>query len=179
MSSPSPTLGTLLHHLIELLDGDVQAAYTTAGLAWRPRYTPVLRGLMSLGPASIKSLALKIGISHSAVSHSAVSQTVAQMRKDDLVELKPGADARERIVALTPKAQAMVPALQRQWAAVNAAADALDAELSAPLSGVIREAITALNQRPFGQRILAQALAAPDHPQPPPSSKLTPEYPTS
>lgn len=174
MSPPSPTLGTLLHHLIELLDGDVQAAYTTAGLAWRPRYTPVLRGLMSLGPASIKALALKIGI-----SHSAVSQTVAQMVKDDLVELKPGADARERIVALTPKAQAMVPALQRQWAAVNAAADALDAELSAPLSGVIREAIAALNQRPFGQRILAQALSAPDHPQPLPSSKLTPEYPTS
>lgn len=174
MSSPSPTLGTLLHHLIELLDGDVQAAYTTAGLAWRPRYTPVLRGLMSLGPASIKALALKIGI-----SHSAVSQTVAQMGKDDLVELKPGADARERIVALTPKAQAMVPALQRQWAAVNAAADALDAELSAPLSGVIREAITALSQRPFGQRITAQALSASDHPQPPSSSKLTPEYPTS
>lgn len=174
MSSPSPTLGTLLHHLIELLDGDVQAAYTTAGLAWRPRYTPVLRGLMSLGPASIKALALKIGI-----SHSAVSQTVAQMVKDDLVELKPGADARERIVALTPKAQATVPALQRQWAAVNAAADALDAELSAPLSGVIREAITALNQRPFGQRILAQALSAPDHASPPPSDTLTPEYPTS
>jgi DNA-binding MarR family transcriptional regulator len=176
MSSPSPTLGTLLHHLIELLDGDVQAAYTNAGLAWRPRYTPVLRGLMTLGPASIKALALKIGI-----SHSAVSQTVAQMVKDDLVELKPGADARERIVALTPKAQAMVPALQRQWAAVNAAADALDAELSAPLTGVIREAITALNQRPFGQRIMAQAqtLSAPDHPQPFPSSTLTPEYPTS
>lgn len=174
MSSPSPTLGTLLHHLIELLDGDVQAAYTTAGLAWRPRYTPVLRGLMSLGPASIKALALKIGI-----SHSAVSQTVAQMVKDDLVELKPGADGRERIVALTPKAQAMVPALQRQWAAVNAAADALDAELSAPLSGVIREAITALNQRSFGQRILAQALSAPDHASPPPSDTLTPEYPTS
>ncbi|WP_419320391.1 MarR family winged helix-turn-helix transcriptional regulator [Caulobacter sp. ErkDOM-E] len=176
MSSPSPTLGTLLHHLIELLDGDVQAAYTTAGLAWRPRYTPVLRGLMSLGPASIKALALKIGI-----SHSAVSQTVAQMVKDDLVELKPGADARERIVALTPKAQAMVPALQRQWAAVNAAADALDAELSAPLSGVIREAITALSHRPFGQRILAQTqtLSAPDHASPPPSSPLTPEHPTS
>lgn len=161
MSPPSPTLGTLLRHLIELLDGDVQAAYTTAGLAWRPRYTPILRGLMSLGPAPIKALALKIGI-----SHSAVSQTVSQMSKDDLVELKPGADARERIVALTPKTQAMVPALQRQWAAVNAAAAALDAELSAPLSGVIQEAITALSQRPFGQRIMAQAqaLSASEHP---------------
>jgi DNA-binding MarR family transcriptional regulator len=161
MSSPSPTLGTLVRHLIELLDGEVQAAYEAAGLAWRPRYTPVLRGLMSLGPASIKALALRIGI-----SHSAVSQTVAQMTKDALVELKPGADARERIVALTPKAEAMVPALQRQWAAVNAAADRLDAELSAPLTGVIREAIAALGERPFGERIRAEAdsLSAPEHP---------------
>ncbi|CAN5296417.1 helix-turn-helix domain-containing protein [soil metagenome] len=161
MSSPSPTLGTLVRHLIELLDSEVQVAYEAAGLAWRPRYTPVLRGLMSLGPASIKALALRIGI-----SHSAVSQTVAQMTKDALVELKPGADARERIVALTPKAEAMVPALQRQWAAVNAAADRLDAELSAPLSGVIREAIAALGERPFGERIRAEAetLSVPEHP---------------
>lgn len=154
MSSSPPTLGTLLRHLIELLDGEVEAAYVTAGLAWRPRYTPVLRGLLSLGPAPIKALALQIGI-----SHSAVSQTVAQMAKDGLVDLKPGADARERIVALTPKAEAMIPALQRQWAAVNAAADDLNAELSAPLSGVILEAITALNQRPFGQRIMAEVQA--------------------
>lgn len=154
MPSNSPTLGTLVRHLIELLDGEVEAAYEAAGLAWRPRYTPVLRGLISLGPTSIRGLALRIGI-----SHSAASQTVAQMTKDGLVELKRGADARERIVAMTPKAQAMVPALQRQWAAVNAAADQLDDELSAPLSGIIREAINALSQRPFGKRIQAAAEA--------------------
>jgi len=161
MSPASPTLGTLLRHLLEMLDGDVEAAYVAAGLAWRPRYTPVLRGLLSLGPVSIKALALKIGI-----SHSAVSQTVAQMAKDALVDLKPGADARERIVVLTPKAEAMIPALQRQWAAVNAAADDLDAELTAPLSDTIQDAIAALNRRPFRQRIMAevQALCAPEQP---------------
>lgn len=144
------TLGALIRHLIELLDTEVDAAYEAAGLTWRPRYTPVLRGLMSLGPTSIKALALQIGI-----SHSAVSQTVAQMTRDALVDLTPGLDARERIVALTSKAQAMIPALERQWAAVNAAADQLDGELSTPLSGVVREAIRALEQRPFGERILA------------------------
>lgn len=161
MSSAKPSLGTLIRHLIELLDGDVQAAYEAGGLAWRPRYTPVLRGLLSLGPASIKALAGTIGI-----SHSAVSQTVAQMTKDALVELQPGTDARERIVILTPKAQAMVPALQRQWAAVNAASDTLDAELSTPLSGIVGEAIDALNRRPFGERIMAEAeaLSTPEHP---------------
>lgn len=176
MSPASPSLGTLLRHLVELLDGDVEASYISADLAWRPRYTPVLRGLLSLGPVSIKALALKIGI-----SHSAVSQTVAQMAKDALVDLKPGADARERIVVLTPKAEAMIPALQRQWAAVNAAADDLDAELSAPLSDTIQETIAALNRRPFRQRIMAEVEAhrAPEQPSPSPSDPLTPRVPSS
>lgn len=152
MSSPSPTLGTLLRHLIELLDGEVEAAYVAADLSWRPRYTPVLRALMSQGPQTIKAIALKIGI-----SHSAVSQTVTQMVKDELVDLRPGKDARERIVTLTPKTEQMIPRLQRQWAAVNLAADTLDQELSAPLSGVVKEAIAALSEQSFGQRIQAAA----------------------
>lgn len=148
MASASPTLGTLLRHLIELLDRDVEAAYEAAGLTWRPRYTPVLRALMATGPASIRLLSREIGI-----THSAVSQTVSQMAKEGLVELRPGADARERIVALTGRTEAMLPALRRQWAATNAAADELDAELSASLSQVAAEAIEALTHRPFGERI--------------------------
>ena len=152
MSSASPTLGTLLRHLIDLLDGEVEAAYEAADLAWRPRYTPVLRVLMNRGAQSIKAIAGEIGI-----SHSAVSQTVTQMVKDELVMLKPGADARERIVILTDKTERMIPSLQRQWAAVNQAAETLDQELSAPLSGVVKEAIAALTDQPFGQRIQAAA----------------------
>lgn len=156
MQSPSPTLGTLLRHLIDLLDGEVEAAYESEDLAWRPRYTPVLRVLMKRGAQSIKAIALEIGI-----SHSAVSQTVTQMVKDDLVTLKPGADARERIVVLTDKTERMIPRLERQWAAVNLAADTLDQELSAPLSGVVKEAIAALTDAPFGQRIQAAAKTQP------------------
>ena len=148
MVSASPTLGTLVRHLIELLDRDVEAAYADAGLAWRPRYTPVLRALMASGPSSIRLLSRHIGI-----SHSAVSQTVSQMAKEGLVELRPGVDARERIVALTAQTEAMIPGLRRQWAATNAAAAQLDAELSAPLSKVVGEAIDALTRRPFGERI--------------------------
>jgi len=81
------------------------------------------------------------------------------MAKQRLVALKPGVDARERIVVLTAKARKLVPALQRQWAATNAAAAQLDAELSAPLSAVLSEAIAALNQRPFATRIAAAAAA--------------------
>lgn len=154
MSSFSPTLGTLLRHLMDLLDGEVEAAYVAAGLAWRPRYTPVLRVLMRKGGQSIKTIAVEIGI-----SHSAVSQTVTQMVKDDLVVLRPGEDARERIVFLTDKTEQMIPRLERQWAAVNLAAEKLDNDLSAPLSGVVKEAIEALTEEPFGQRIQAAARA--------------------
>jgi DNA-binding MarR family transcriptional regulator len=154
MHPQSSTLGTLLRHLIDLLDSEVEAAYEAADLAWRPRYTPVLRALMRKGPQTIKAIAGDIGI-----SHSAVSQTVTQMVKEDLVALQPGRDARERIVALTQKTEQMIPRLERQWAAVNQAADTLDQELSAPLSGVVKEAIAALSEEPFGERIQAAAKA--------------------
>lgn len=47
----------------------------------------------------------------------------------------------------------MIPTLERQWAATNAAAAQLDAELSVPLSRILSEAIDALNQRAFSTRI--------------------------
>ena len=155
MDRPSPTLGTLVRHLLEQLDGDLEAVYAASGLEWRPRYTPVLRVLMRQGPVSIKALAQEIGI-----THSAASQTVTQMAKQRLVTLKPGADARERIVVLSAKARRMVPALQRQWAATNAAAAQLDTELSVPLSAVLAEAIAALNQESFAARIAAASAAS-------------------
>ena len=81
------------------------------------------------------------------------------MVKDDLVQREPGVDARERIVILTDKAEQMIRRLQSLWKAVNLAADTLDKELSAPLSGVVQEAIAALTAASFGQRIQAAAKA--------------------
>lgn len=144
----NPTLGTLLRHLIEKLDGAVEESYVQSGLDYRPRYTPVVRALIESGPASIRAISRGAGI-----SHSAVSQTVAQMMDRGLVRFETGGDARERIVALTPAAKAMIPKLQQHWRATNAAADALDTELSMPLSQLLREAIDALERRSFAQRI--------------------------
>lgn len=148
MTPPTPTLGTLLRHLIEILDGAVEQAYRASGLDYRPRYTPVVKALIALGPVSIRTLSRQAGI-----SHSAASQTVSQMARAGLVDLSVGLDGRERIVALTPRAQAMLPAVTRQWRAVNAAADRLDAELSAPLSRLLVETIAALERQSFGDRI--------------------------
>jgi DNA-binding MarR family transcriptional regulator len=144
----SATLGTLLRHLLEKLDGAVEQSYVQAGLDYRPRYTPVVRALMKVGPASIRAISRSAGL-----THSAVSQTVAQMTERGLVQFEPGGDARERIVALTPAAKAIIPRLEQRWQATNAAADMLDTELSMPLSDLLREAIQALDRTPFARRI--------------------------
>src|SRR4051812_46693935 len=97
-SVPGPELlGTRLRHLLDLLDADVAAVYADLGLEWfRPRYAPVVRELAASGPSSIRDLARATG-----VTHSAASQTVAQMVKEGLVVLEPGADARSRIARPT------------------------------------------------------------------------------
>ncbi len=146
------TLGTLLRHLIEKLDGAVEQSYVESGLAYRPRYTPVMRALIESGPASIRSISRSAGI-----THSAASQTVAQMVENGLVRLEQGSDARERIVALTPAAKKMIPKLEQHWRATNDAARILDSELSMPLSDLLREAIDALDRASFGKRIDAAA----------------------
>ncbi|MEH0829518.1 MULTISPECIES: MarR family winged helix-turn-helix transcriptional regulator [unclassified Micromonospora] len=153
---PGPELlGTRLRHLLDLLDGDVAAVYADLGLpGFRPRFTPIVRALASGGPAPIRALAQATG-----VTHSAASQTVAQLAKEDLVTLTPGADARQRIVHLTPKAEALLPVLDAEWAATTAAARRFEAELPYPLSRLVDEALAALGRRSMRQRI---ADVAPD-----------------
>jgi DNA-binding MarR family transcriptional regulator len=147
-----PTLGTLLRHLIELLDSAVAETYADSGLDYRPRYTPVFRALLTLGPSSILAISR-----HARITHSAASQTVAEMVKRGWLRVGKGPDARQRIVALTGKADAATQILRRHWAATNSAAHELDRELSAPLSDLLRETIGALERRPFLERIKSAA----------------------
>lgn len=152
MDTPQPTLGTALRHLLNLLDGDLEQLYAADGLGYRPRYTPIVKALRALGPASIRQIA-----AHARMTHSAVSQSVAQMKRGGWVATARGEDARESIIAATPRLTRALPLLERRWAATNAAAAALDAELSTPLSASVAEAIAALERKTFHARIEEQA----------------------
>lgn len=143
-------LGTQLRHLIDLLDGDVATAYTEAGLDYRPRYTPVMRVLGEHGSAAIGEIAAFAGI-----TQPAATQTVALMKKEGLVVIVPGADARQRLVALSEQGRALLPQLQVCWAATARAAASLDADLAFPLSQCLADAIAALGQQPYIERIRA------------------------
>jgi DNA-binding MarR family transcriptional regulator len=142
------TLGTLLRHIVELLDGAVADAYRSGAPGYRPRFTPVIRALLRDGPRSITQIKCSVG-----ASHSAISQTVAEMVREDLVALEAGQDQRERIIDLTPKARQLLPALEAQWACTERAARSIDADLGMPLADVLRSVIATLENKPFAVRI--------------------------
>lgn len=142
-------LGTQLRHLIELLDGAVAASYQAAGIDYRPRYTPVMRALAPGAPRTVGEIAQAAGI-----TQPAATQTVALMLKEGLVETTASpTDARRKLVQLAPHGQALLPQLQRCWAATGAAAASLDADLAYPLSALLAQAIEVLDRQPFGERI--------------------------
>jgi DNA-binding MarR family transcriptional regulator len=145
-----PGLGTQLRHLLELLDGSVQAAYAQAGIDTRPRYTPVFRALEGRESCTLGEIATAAGI-----TQPAATQTIALMVTDGLVTAKPApGDARQRLVRLTKKGRELLPRLQSCWAATTLAADSLDQDLPAPLSEALAGAIAALRDQSFDQRIL-------------------------
>ena len=147
-AKPADGLGTQLRRLLELLDGDLEEIYRRDGFGYRPRYTPVMKSLANDSQRTIKDIAAL-----SSISHSAASQTVSRMMADGLVGQRVGEDGRERLITLTAKGRALLPLLEARWQATQHAADHLDRELSAPLSGVLAEAIIALADRPFAARI--------------------------
>jgi DNA-binding MarR family transcriptional regulator len=100
------------------------------------------------GPLSIRDLAERCG-----VTHSAMSQSVAAMRAAGLVTTEPGADARSRQVALTAEGRRLAPSLWREWYATEAAVAELDAELSVPLARLAAELADALDRESFADRV--------------------------
>jgi DNA-binding MarR family transcriptional regulator len=149
-------LGTQLRHVLELMDADVAGVLADLGLAgYRPRFSPIVRALVALGPLPIRELARAI-----SVTHSAASQTVAAMSRHGFVALEPGQDARQRVVHLTERTRQALPLIQAEWAATSSAAAELDAELPFPLGDLVPAIAAALERKPFRQRIADSAWSA-------------------
>ena len=86
----------------------------------RPRFAYPLIRLAHTGPLTIKALAESLEL-----THSAVSQTVSALRAEGLVETVPGDDARTRVIELTDRGRDLVPFLEDEWRATEAAAAVL------------------------------------------------------
>ena len=140
-------LGTLLRHLTDLVDRGSERHYASTGIAFRPRYTPILRALGD-GPLTVSEICER-----ASVTQSAVSQTLNLMERDGLIHRAPGEDRRSRTVSLSAAGERLYPRMVAQWDRRFAAIEALEAEIEHPLRTILEEAITALERKSFTQRI--------------------------
>lgn len=149
-----PTVGGYwrpLRAVQELMEAGITALYAERGVdGLRPRFAYPLIRLAHTGPLTIKDLAASLDL-----THSAVSQTVSALRAEGLVETVPGADARTRVVALTERGRGLVPFLEDEWRATEAAAAELDATLPVSLAEFTAALRAGLEERPFLERIRA------------------------
>jgi DNA-binding MarR family transcriptional regulator len=151
--STDPTEESLwrpLRDLLDLMDDDIARLYAERGVKGvRPRFSKALIKLAHRGPLSIKQLAQAV-----EVTHSAMSQTVTALRREGLVHVRAGEDARTRTVELTEQGRAVVPFLEAEWRATEASVAELEAEVPYPLTAVVRDLRAALARRSFHDRIL-------------------------
>lgn len=139
-----------LHKMLAVMDAEIEQFYVSRGIEGvRPRFAYPLIRLAHTGPLTIRELAESLDR-----SHSAISQTVAAMRKEDLVTSAPGPDARTRRIELTERGRSLVPFLEAEWRATHATVAELDGEASYALTAVVGELWRALEQRSMRQRIL-------------------------
>jgi len=141
-----------LRGLLTRMDEDITRLYQDRGIeALRPRFAKPLIKLARCGPMTIRALAEAID-----GTHSATSQTVAAMRSAGYVRTTRGTDARTREVTLTEKAAALVPFLEQEWRATEAAVAELDAEVPYPMTQVVADLERALAHRSFADRVAAR-----------------------
>ncbi len=131
------------------LDAQIASIYTDHGhQGVRTRFAYPMIRLAHRGPMTISELAQSLG-----QTHSAVSQTVMAMRNRGLVDSVPGTDARTKVVALTEEGTALIPFLEAEWRATEAAIAELDDELPSGLHDYVRNVNERLQKRSFADRI--------------------------
>jgi DNA-binding MarR family transcriptional regulator len=139
-----------LHKLLAAMDAEIEQVYVERGIEGvRPRFAYPLIRLAHAGPLTIRELAESLDR-----SHSAISQTIAAMRKEDLVTSEPGPDARTRRIDLTERGRSLVPFLEAEWRATHATVAELDGEVPYAMTAVVEELRRALEHRSMRQRIL-------------------------
>ncbi|MFA3838944.1 MarR family winged helix-turn-helix transcriptional regulator [Streptomyces aureus] len=154
MTSTDPTVlpdpWQSLHQLLAAMDAEIEQVYVERGIKGvRPRFAYPLIRIAHTGPLTIRELAESLNR-----SHSAISQTIAAMRKEDLVTSEPGPDARTRRINLTERGRSLVPFLEAEWRATHATVAELDGEIPHAMTTVVEEVRRALEHRSMRERIL-------------------------
>lgn len=139
------------HLLVRQMDNDIGRIYDDRAITGiTPRHVMPLIRLAHVGELTIRELSSVLG-----VTHSAASQTVAALSSAGYVRAKKGADARTKTIALTSRGRDLIPLLEAEWRATEAAISELEDEIPYPLSQVARDLASALDRRSFYERVSA------------------------
>jgi DNA-binding MarR family transcriptional regulator len=141
-------IGARLRRLSERIDREANAIYAEMDIEFEQRWFGVLNQLALSGPMSVGELAAVLG-----VSHAAVSQTRASLIARELIETEDDpADARRRVLALSPAGKRLVKRLEPLWAALSQTGADLDREAGGVVDALDRlEAV--IDERPLAQRV--------------------------
>jgi DNA-binding MarR family transcriptional regulator len=135
------------------MDDGIAAVYDRLGIEGvRPRFSMALMFLDDGGGSggmSIRELADRCG-----VTHSAMSQSVAAMRDAELVESEPGTDARSRVITLTARGHEVAAVFWREWYATESAVREVAEEAGVDLEQVAAGMDAALDRESFTDRVL-------------------------
>ncbi|MFT4057390.1 MAG: MarR family transcriptional regulator, partial [Novosphingobium sp.] len=111
-------LGSRMKRLAERLQGDAARIIEEAGLGIQPSQVPLLTALDG-GDMTVGQLAEAVGS-----SQPGVTRAIGQLTELGLVEGKPGADLRQRVLSLTPAGRAAMARVKMQvWPGVGRAVD--------------------------------------------------------
>ncbi len=142
-------LGTALRQLAAQVSKDAENTYAKFGFAIEPKWFPVFYVLASKGADSVVNIAKEIN--H---SHVSVSKIVKEMKARDLIEsYKSSDDSRVTLVALNDKAKAMVPQMEKQCDAIDAAMRELKDETGIDLWEALSVVERHLLYRPISARV--------------------------
>jgi GNAT superfamily N-acetyltransferase/DNA-binding MarR family transcriptional regulator len=142
-------LGTALRQLAAQVSKDAENTYAKFGFAIEPKWFPVFYVLASKGADSVVNIAKEIN--H---SHVSVSKIVKEMKARDLIEsYKSSDDSRVTLVALNSKAKAMVPQMEKQCDAIDAAMRELKEETGIDLWEAVSVVERHLRYRPISARV--------------------------
>ena len=142
-------LGTALRQLAAQVSKDAENTYAKFGFAIEPKWFPVFYVLASKGADSVVNIAKEIN--H---SHVSVSKIVKEMKARDLIEsYKSSDDSRVTLVALNSKAKAMVPQMETQCDAIDAAMRELKEETGIDLWEAVSVVEKHLRYRPISARV--------------------------
>jgi DNA-binding MarR family transcriptional regulator len=152
MSADDPTERSRWRPVFRLLhdmDDEIAQVYADNGIGdLKPSWVLEIVRLHVRGPMTIAELARSVGR-----THSALSQKVAAMRGAGWLDTAQGADARSKLVTLTPKAERVADLLAAEWRATEAVVAEIEAELPYPLTRVADDIRAVLARKSFHDRI--------------------------